>query len=217
MIDLSDEVKTEVIRYCVKRCEHEFDDTVYNECLEAVKNASLKDAPRQKPTMRRFLYKWGRMGRVLGRAKYQNWENRLAEKIESNRKELETLRMKELERVSLDRYESVIKKCYGSFKDAVGPIAAVKVLHLICPSFFPLWDNGIANAVRKEHEDMRDDEFSASDYFRFMEKIQEFIKDYEQLLSELSTKPKKGKLRIVDRLLWWIVHRPLSLWKSQKK
>ena len=212
MIDLSAEIRTEVIRECVKRWESEFDDSIYNKCLEAVKNADLRNVASLKSEIRRFLFVWGRMGRVLGRVEYRNWESSLAEKIESNCRELEELRMKDLECVNLDRYETVIKKCYESFKETVGPIAAVKVLHLICPNFFPLWDNGIADAVRRECEDEKVEEFSASDYFRFVKNIQGFIKSYERVLTELVAKYKKRKLRILDEFLWWIVHRPLSLY-----
>lgn len=212
MMDLSAEIKTEVIKDCVKRWEREFDDSIYNECLEAVKNADLRNAASLKTTMRRFLYAWGRMGRVLGRAEYRNWESRLAEQIESSHKELEELRMKDLECVDLHKYEVVIKKCYESFRETVGPIGAVKVLHSICPNFFPLWDNGIADAVRRECEDKKADEFSALDYFRFVKKIQGLIKCHERVLTELVTRYGKRKLRILDEFLWWIVHRPLALY-----
>jgi len=91
MIDLSAEIRTEVIRECVKRWENEFDDSIYNKCLEAVKNADLRNVASLKSEIRRFLFVWGRMGRVLGRVEYRNWESSLAEKTNQTVENLKSL------------------------------------------------------------------------------------------------------------------------------
>ena len=210
-MDLGEEIRTELIRECSKRLGDEFEDSIYDECLKAIKETDLSNIANLESTMRRFLYVWGRMGRVLGRYDYRNWESKLAKQIELDGKELEEFRTKDLLYVNLHEYEPVIKKCYGSFKEAVGAIAAAKTLHLICPSFFPLWDNAIANAVRKERADKKNGEFSPADYYSFMVDMQRFLKEYDQVLSALASKYKRGKLRILDEFLWWMAHRPLSL------
>jgi hypothetical protein len=207
----SEDVVNKIITECIKRCEQEFNDSVYNECLEAVKQSDLRNVVELKNTLRRFLYVWGRMGRILGRREYRKWESRLVKQIALNHKELEEFRIKDLTRIVLDEYEQVIKRCYESFKRIVGPIAAVKTLHMICPNFFPLWDNDIAEAIRKERANRKDEEFLASDYYEFMKDIQRFVNGHQQVLSDLAREYHKGKLRILDEFLWWMVHRPLSL------
>jgi hypothetical protein len=213
-MDLSEEIKTKIISECVKRWEQEFDDSVYNECLEVVKQTVLRNIPNLESTIKRFLYVWGRMGRVLGRHEYRNWEKNIAKQIESNCEKLKEFRMRNLKSADLDRSEFDIKKCYASFKEAVGSIAAVKILHLICPNFFPLWDNTIADAVREERVDKKAEKFSAEDYYRFMQATQDFVKKYDRVLSELANRYRRGKLRILDEFLWWMTHRPLSLFSA---
>lgn len=210
-MDLSEEIRAEIIRECIKLWGDEFDDSIYDKCLKALKQADLRITDNLKGTIRHFLYVWGRMGRVLGRQEYKNWETLLSKQIELNFDELQELRMKDLIYTDLVSYELVIKKCYKSFVDAVGPIAAAKTLHLICPSFFPLWDNGIADAVRKERADDKNREFSAADYYEFMKDVQDFAKRHMSVLSELANQYEKGELRILDEFFWWMVHRPLSL------
>lgn len=210
-LEFVEKMRKEAIRECINRCEKEFDEAVYNECLELIKIADLRDSIKLKDTIKTFLYRWGRMGRVLGRDHFINWETKLLLKIKMNRKALEELRSKDLSIAYLDRYESIIKNCYASFRDVVGPIAAAKVLHLICPNFFPLWDNSIATAIRNERKGRKDDRFSPEDFFKFMKDVQNFANKYEGVLCELVSEYKKGKLRILDEFFWWMTQRPLSL------
>lgn len=210
-LEFTERIRIEAIRECVNRCEKEYPESSYNECLERVKQADLRNVVILKDTIHLFLYKWGKMGRVLGRPKFKNWEDRLLEKIESNRKELEELRLKDLLLVNLDEFESVIKNNYDSFNEVVWPIAAAKTLHLICPNFFPPWDNAIAAAFRKECKDIKDDKFSRADYLRFMKDVKDFANKYEQVLGELVNQYKKGKLSILDDFFWWMTQRPMSI------
>jgi hypothetical protein len=206
-----------LIEDCVKKCEDQYRDAdqTYVECLQKVRIVELDDIMKlklpvngkPKPVVEHFLYDWGSMTRVLGREKYKGWENRLEKQIQSNRGELADVREKRLECVNLSDYEPKIRKCYESFKQAeISPIAVAKILHLICPDFFPPWDNSIEKAVRNELE-QKEEEFSASDYYRFMKAIQGFLKEHEQTFSKL-VKSEKGKLKIIDEFLWWFVRRP---------
>lgn len=210
-LEFTEKMRIEAIRECVNRCEKEAPESTYNECLERVKQTDLRNVVDLKSMIRRFLYNWGRMGRVLGQDRFKNWENRLVAKIESNRKELEDLRLKDLSLINLDEFGSVIKRNYALFSDMVGPIAAAKTLHLICPNFFPLWDNAIAAAFRKECKDRKNGKFSASDYLRFMKNVKDFANRYEQVLDELVNQYKKGKLSILDDFFWWMTQRPMSI------
>ena len=209
----------EIIKRYVELFEQKYNDSSsYNSHLEGTEKINLAGITEKEveDVIKPFLYKWGKMGRVLGRVEFQDWRGNLAEQIRSNYERLKEFKAKDLADVDLSKLESDIEKCYESLKEAVGRIGAAKVLHLICPSFFPLWDNDIAKAIRSELGEKREgskkvEDFSGLDYYRFMQKIQNLIKKYEKVLSVLSTLYKKGKLKILDECLWWATHRPLSL------
>jgi hypothetical protein len=112
----------------------------------------------------------------------------------------------------LHRYETDIKTIYQALKSAVGPIGAVKVLHLVCPSFFPLWDNAIANGLRQYYYgDSTYESFSDQDYFDFMMWVQNWLRENDNLISSLSEQYNKTKLKMIDEFFWWTVTRPFSL------
>jgi len=209
----------QIIKEYVKRYEQKYSaDPVYNGFLGSMAKIDLKGITEGevREVIEPFLYEWGRMGRVLGRIEYLNWERNLASAIRSNCQRLKGFGTKDLTGVNLGQLEPQIMKCYESFKEAVGPIAAAKVLHLICPNFFPLWDNSIAEAFRNEISDRskvseKVENFSGRDYARFMEQIQELISKYGKLLSYLASQHKKGKLKILDECLWGTAHRPVTL------
>jgi len=208
-----------LIEEYVKRFEQKYSDSsIYNGSLGSMAKIDLKGITEGEvcKVIKPFLYEWGRMGRVLGRIEYLNWKSNLASAIMSNCQRLKGFSTKDLAGVKIGRLGPDIMGCYEPFKGAVGQIAAAKVLHLICPNFFPLWDNSIAEAVRNEIGDKsklneKVEKFSGRDYVRFMEKIQELISKYEKLLSYLASQHKKGKLKILDECLWWAAHMPASL------
>ena len=210
-----------IIEDFVSRCEKDYTDHYkYIQRLIEMSEVDLSRITEQqvKWEVRPFLYEWGRMGRVLGQSRYKNWESKIAELIQSDCKRLKDFRRKDLSAIGqdLNNAQSDIEECYESFRNIVGPIAASKTLHLICPDFFPLWDNDIARSARSEIErkdgrGQKIQELSGAEYYRFMQYILDFLKQHEQVISKLAAKYKRGKLRIVDETLWRAVHRPLSL------
>lgn len=165
-----------------------------------------------------FLYNWGRMGRVLGQEQYLGWQAKVAEIIKLNSEILKQFQNRNIETENLGNHKSEIVRLYESLKDATGRIASAKILNLVCPDFFPLWDNAIAEAVRAElanlqgHEFNKNiDTFSGEDYFRFMDGIRIFMSRHSDTILSLSVRYQQKKLRIVDQCFWWMVRRPLSL------
>ena len=206
-----------IIEECIDKWESEFHDSEceYGKCLDNARLIGLTSLVNPSGIVKQFLYKWGGMGRVLGRSKYLNWENVAEKQININIKGLMDFKNKELFDTDLDEYEPIIKRCYESFEKAVGSIAAAKTLHLICPNFFPLWDNAIADSIRNERLTKKKPFaknylFSPEDYSDFMKDIQNFAKRNNQILSELELKYNTTKIRIIDEFLWWMTHRPLS-------
>lgn len=159
-----------------------------------------------------YLYSWGRMGRVLGREEYHGWQGKVASFIIRFQNQLGFSRLLPLLSEDLRKYEATIKAMYQALVSAVGPIGAAKVLHLVCPSFFPLWDNAIANRLRQYYYGGNThDSFSDQDYFNFMMWVQDWLHVNDSLVSTLSAQYSKTKLKIVDEFFWWTVTRPFSL------
>jgi len=97
-----------------------------------------------------LYYDWGKMNRVLGQRKFSGWETNITQQIKSNHVLLDFFKQRNLYDSLLDELDTKIKQCYQSLFVVVGKIASAKVLHLLCPAFFPAWDNPIANAVSNE-------------------------------------------------------------------
>jgi len=221
----------QIIKECVELYEEnnnenkkdsQTEDYKYNRPLECVRRLELEDLARitakdiwdSDAPVRDFLYRWGGMQRVLGGRR--GWEAKLAEQIQANHDKLTNFRGKHLEDVELSQFETGIIECYESFKVATSQVAAAKVLHLICPDFFPMWDNAVANAVRAElrkpgKEEGKVEAFSAEHYYRFMQYIQTFTKEHDKTISESADHYKRGKLKMVDEFLMVATGRPLKL------
>jgi len=211
----------EIIEEHVKRCDcFSSDGRTYIPRLNEMNKTKL-DTISQKDVediVRPFLYEWGRMGRILGRTEFSNWPRGTATVIQKNSQELEQFKKCDLSdtRLNLKTHKPVIMQLYSSFNKVVGQVAATKVLHLICPHFFPPWDNDIAAAVRSEIREKKPvtgniDNFSPEDYYRFIQEIRTLLIKHSDLISRLANKYGKSKVRILDECFWWSTHRPLSL------
>lgn len=227
---------SELVEEYIKQCEQEYDpssserngksEKAYSESLEKMKHIDLQDFTKENTEqiiqiVQRYLYDWGSMGRVLRSKRFQNWQSRLTEEIWLNRELLKDFSSKDLIAVKLSECAKDIQSCYESLSGpakhkVVGHIAATKVLHLICPNFFPMWDNAIADGVRNQLKKRGDKEtrikaFSKEDYYRFVCVIQDFAKQNEHVLSKFTCEPHKTKLKVLDECLLWAVRRPYYL------
>jgi len=170
-----------------------------------------------------FLYKWGRMGLVLGGKEYKGWETDIVEPIRSNSNKLNEWRAINFESSNLPDFKNDIIKFYDSLKTIIDRVAATKTMHIICPKFFPLWDNDIARIVKAEALNIlvkadkynnffgKIDDFSGKDYYRFMLLLQAFFEKYENTFLKLAKTYEKSIVKILDDFLWMIAHRPLSI------
>ena len=112
---------------------------IYSMCIADVRKQSIKtiDEDFVKWPVRTFLVNWGTMGRVLGREKYKNWCGELSKILKNNSDNLEKFRNKFLENENVEDLQKSIMAIYGNIRKIVGPTSASKVLHLVCPDFFP--------------------------------------------------------------------------------
>lgn len=187
----------------------------YRYLKESAEKFSLQDFGKGEAEadliLSQFLTAWGVI-RVVGRER--SWKNNLSKTIRRRMGDLEKFREIKLEKTALDpNMERKIKECYGDFSKALKNVAAAKVLHLLCPDFFPPWENLIIDGYRSEvydDEPNKPEKGSPKDYFEFVKWIQGFIQNYSQLLSALSKEYRVSKVRIVDECLLCAVRYPFS-------
>lgn len=204
---MKNEFVISLIKEYVEAHDEEFDEEVYLKYINKIRKQRVTEIPENMDLIKGFLYKWGIMGRVLGRIRYKGWENRLGEVIRKHSDRLEAFRHIDLAEADLRDFKDDIRELYNSFRNIVGDIAAAKTLHAICPNFFPLWDNSIAHAVAKIGS------YPENDYYRFMLKIQELVKKYKEVFSKIAEKEGESKLRVADKFLWYFTHNPLVILK----
>jgi len=183
----------------------------YKQGLEDMEKLNLMNITKNdvEEIIKPFLYEWGGMRRVLDRGEHLTWEEDLAAQIHEVSNELQGFKQQYLRKVNLAKHESDIKRCYGSFKEAVGRVAAAKVLHFVCPNFFPPWDTKIAEAAKGERN-QKVKEYSAEDYYMFMQQVQTFIKK-RSIIPKLANHYKKSEVKIADECLWMATQRPFYL------
>jgi hypothetical protein len=209
---LDKKLKSDVIEAYVKLFEDYAEtsdiEKVYDDTVKYAQRIDLDDITEEdvENVIKPFLYKWGNMGRVLGRQEYKGWEKKLKDLIKEYSSMLGNFRKESLAKI--EQFEREIKEIYSKFRETLGPIAAGKTLNILCPNFFPLWDSAIRNAFSQAF-DLKDD-----DYYTFMLKVRNFIKEYEETFSKLANKYNKNMLRIFDEFSWQITHDPISLFPN---
>jgi hypothetical protein len=171
-------------------------DIVKGKKLDKITDTEMEDI------IKNFLWYWGRMWRVV--QQNEKWKIGLSEKISGHSDILEKFSKKNLINVNISEFESDIENLYDDFRKVIKQIATAKVLHLICPDFFPLWDNAIAKGIGIK-------KFSGKDYYGFMQKIQSFTIKHKIILSDLAKQYEKTKLKIVDDFLWLAANESLFL------
>lgn len=205
------------IKKHVKEFEQEYkfsDNLIYNGCIDAMKRVDLckigeKDV---KGPLRTFLLSWGMMGRVLGRLE-DDWEKDIAKVIKKNCKILNTFRKKNLVNFQLRKLDELdienIKNCYNELREIVGPTSASKILHLICPNFFPLWDVDIRKEISAKVKGRGEYGIgdSGAGYYRFMLEIETLLNIHDRTLSKLSQKYGRFNMRLLDEHLWLEAHK----------
>jgi len=171
-------------------------ECIYYEVREKLSRLSLHEFSEidVNRVIKAFLITWGGMARVLKRR--EKWEDKLVAVIKRYSDFLERVRIMDLANLSIKELESLqdlIEKCYMEIREVVGPTSASKVLHIIAPEFFPLWDVNIRKMYKVS------DSFRG--YFRFMLNIRITWLEDSQLMLVLDRLEKEydlSKLRLID-------------------
>lgn len=200
--------RQQMIKDYIVRNEQEFPEPMnyYQDSVEKMRNINLTRFAKEDAAgiIKAYLYKWGKMQRALNREKI----NDIVEQIQSNHEKLEKFRKKKLSGIDIGKFKSDIEQCYDSFEEIIGKVGAAKVLHLICPDFFPLWDTRIADAFKQENKGKIHKDFSGADYYEFMRWIKNFMQEYGDILAERNG---RTKVKVLDDFLWALANRPLMI------
>lgn len=200
---------------------------LYCSCIKEMKNINLHDIKLSdvKGMITVFLLRWGNVTR-LGKSR---WPEGLRKQIIEICDDLEKVRKKDIADNDLDKYRTEIKNCYTKIINCLTETtykkdtqknkkyqytATSKVLHLIAPHFFPMWDNNIRKKTISEIKNEM--KYNWEKYYEFMEITKKFMTNKSvdpqrpTTIKELSTNHKYGytvsKLRIVDRFFWEKTH-----------
>ena len=147
-----------------------------------------------------FLITWGRMSRVLGKNGCEIVRLKiieLSDKLEKYRsKHLISFNIKEEKKHLIEIFND-IKNTKATSRD-IGQTATSKILHIINPQLFPMWDTKIRGKYRLYSG-------SASDYIDFMTETQRWLSNDElkHELEAFSKRFKKSKLKILDQYNWY--------------
>ncbi|MEM3385698.1 MAG: hypothetical protein QXE78_09250 [Nitrososphaeria archaeon] len=172
-----------------------FSEFIYFKALEMLEEvrtniAVLRTEEHVKQIIKIFLIQWGRMGRTVDR-KDLNWEL-LTNQLRKSKEAFQKLHGKGLLDINLEdkEIEGAIKEAYNSVRvKYVGATAISKILHLLNPEVFVIWDEGI----RKKYKVAG----SVIGYIEFLRKVKG---ELEEALQEEALKSGFSKKEIAERI-----------------
>jgi len=206
------------------RKDHEKDNgfnekILYYGCIQGMKKVQLNKINSQdiEGPVKTFLINWGTMRRGLNTKK--GWERNIERIIKSNCDMLDSFRNKNILSKNIEEIDvkNAIMDCYKAIRKCIGPTSTSKVLHIIAPNFFPMWDNAIKLKISKECKNkeifLNGIGDSPIGYYKFMRVVKFFIlsdSKRKEIISSLSKNlnPACGvsEVRTVDKYFWVKTH-----------
>ncbi|MEM2463925.1 MAG: hypothetical protein QW791_01660 [Candidatus Bathyarchaeia archaeon] len=146
----------EDFRRCVKNFEdyYWFGEYVYFKALEEFERvradlSKIDSEEHLEKIAGVFLAQWGQMGRTVFRK--ESWQD-LADQLRRAENEFKELEGKSLLDVDLNDKETLesIKEAYNAVRAKyIGPTAVSKILHLLNPELFIMWDEKIREEIKE--------------------------------------------------------------------
>jgi len=193
------EIERIIEAYIYEQNSLQTDDPKYFACINYFATFNLTSlGPKELEVIRDFLFKWGHMGRTG----IDPTDPELGLIIKKHSEFLESARKQELHKSSILPDKQTIAIIFENLNSLVGPISASKILHLISPGFFQLWDNGVIDGCNSSKQfkyksdliEMVEKENtkgshrpSGNGYYSFMEFTQSFINKYINVLTQIQT------------------------------
>lgn len=156
-----------------------------------------------------YLIEWGNMGRVLGHKGCR----RIAEKLKEMKGKFAEFENLTLATIDIDEKSDSIEKVYNELLNArwvsdkgrtkrVGPTATAKVLHLVVPDLFMIWDREIRTVYGFGE--------NGKDYVGFLFNMQNWLKALEPVIQERGQDWGKSGTKVVDAYNW------MKCWADKK-
>lgn len=177
-----------------------FAEFVYFKALEQLRDirediSKLKLKEHMECVISIFLFQWGQMARTVGR-KGTEWE-KLTDNLRSQKGAFQKLQYENLLSINFDDEEVAehIKNIYGSAKvKNIGATAISKILHLLNPELFVMWDFKIRKMYKDKYPAVRE---SANGYLEFLKAVQREIKE---AIQEESKRSGRSEQEIVEKI-----------------
>jgi len=202
--------------------EYELTECIYFGAIEKLGEvqediSKIDDAKHIRRIIRLFLINWGMMNRVVGR-KDLEWK-KLGETLRSLEKEFRELRDRKFLTTNFNEntISNAIRTIYGKldpFPYLGSPTTLSKILHLLNPEIFVMWDNEIVKKYKKRNFRVST---TAEGYLEFLKDAQKEIKEalndhqkesgkqLDEIEKELRARCDNRTLaRIVDEYNWMI-------------
>ena len=186
---------------------HKIPDCIYEQCVKELGTMKVSQLNEISVTrvLKPFLLDWGRMGRVLG----SEGPKAINRKIKSIGDKIEPLRKGDLFSIDLEKNRSIIIElfdeiCGKTFKNReakvkrIGPTAASKVLHLLCPDLFMMWDSKIRIKYGQRGV--------GADYFEFLKQMKHLGVEVKAAIQHLERKYVRRPTKLLDQYNWKITH-----------
>lgn len=178
-------------------------DDIYVEALQRLENKKLCnfDDYDIKCIIYPYLLRWGKMARVLG---FKGCKI-IGDKLGEMNFQLSKFRQEDLSTVDLDSVSRKISGIYdeimntewksemGRFK-RVGPTSASKILHLVAPNLFMMWDREIRGYYGFQS--------NGQEYVRFLAQMKNWIEKLKSTIEKLKNKHQKPFTKIIDEYNW---------------
>jgi hypothetical protein len=200
--------------------EYELTECIYFGAIEKLKEvqedvSKIDDVKHMQRIIKLFLINWGMMNRVVGR-KDLEWK-KLSETLRSLRNEFRELRDKKFSTINFNEnaISNAIRTIYGKldpFPYLGSPTTLSKILHLLNPEIFVMWDNEIVKKYKRRNFRVNT---TPEGYLEFLKDTQKEIKEalndcqkesgkqLDEIEKELRTKCNNRTLaRLVDEYNW---------------
>jgi len=168
---------------------------VYFKTIEELKDVrkdlSTLTKGHMEEVVKIFLLQWGQMGRTVNREDL-NWEQ-LTNNLRSQKESFQRLQSETLLHINFDDREitDIIKEVFRSVKVRyIGPTAISKILHLLNPELFVMWDD----RIRREKYHVRANE---NGYLDFLKAVKQ---DIEEAMDDQARNSGTDKEEIIERI-----------------
>ena len=182
---------------------YEISERVYRDALKKFEIVELHNLNENHVDhiLKPYFLKWGKMARVLG----FNGCEMIGSNLMTMGTQLEKFRQEDLSTIDLinvtseivDVYEEIMNIKFKSKKGndkRVGPTSASKVLHLVAPNMFIIWDRAIRNYYGFKE--------TGEEYARFLLNTQNWMKELKPTIERLQHQYERSCVKIVDEYNW---------------